>query len=271
MKIFVMTDMEGCAGIVNRADWTTRDSRYYEEGKMLLTEETNACIRGLFDGGATHVSVIDGHGSGGLNNLFLDKRARYVRGFPDPWPFTLTEDFDAVVCVGQHAKAGTEYAHLCHTGNHGVIDCTINGISVGEFGEFALCAAVFNIPYIFGSGDEAFCEEAREFIPTIHTVAVKRGLMPGKGDDCTYEEYRDRNIACDHLHPEVARKLIEEGAKTAMEDFIANGDKFHIPRISPPYRMVKRLRPFSGRKGYTEIKEHDTDFLAMMNSKGIQI
>ena len=39
MKIAIMTDCEGVAGVINSTDWIHPDSKYYEQTKVLLTEE----------------------------------------------------------------------------------------------------------------------------------------------------------------------------------------------------------------------------------------
>ena len=75
MKIAIMTDCEGVAGVINSTDWIHPDSKYYEKTKVLLTEEVNAAIRGLYDAGATETVVIDAHGPGAINIELLDKRA----------------------------------------------------------------------------------------------------------------------------------------------------------------------------------------------------
>ena len=124
----------------------------------------------------------------------------------------MTPDFDAVAWVGQHAKAGTPFAHLAHTSSMRVVDQRINGISVGEFGMSVFMGVVMGIQPIFGSGDLAFCKEAAALCPEIVTVSVKAGVIPGSGWDCLTEEYRERNTAAIHLHPHEARRRIYEGA-----------------------------------------------------------
>jgi len=49
MRIGIMTDLEGVAGIPSFDDWCLSDSKYYEKAKMLLTEETNAAIRAFIE------------------------------------------------------------------------------------------------------------------------------------------------------------------------------------------------------------------------------
>ena len=71
MKIMIMTDMEGCAGILNHDDWVMPEGRYYEKGKRLLTEEVNAALAGFFEAGAGEVVVVDGHGYGGIDPELL--------------------------------------------------------------------------------------------------------------------------------------------------------------------------------------------------------
>ena len=137
-----MTDLEGVAGVKNWEDWCRPESRNYDAACRLLTAEVNAAVDGFFAGGATEVQVVDGHGPGGINIELLDPRAEYARGWAPPtWPFGLNETFDGMAWVGQHAKASTEFAHLCHTQGFGYIDLSINSVSIGEFGQAGMCAA----------------------------------------------------------------------------------------------------------------------------------
>ena len=127
MKIMIMTDMEGCAGILNHDDWVTPEGRYYEKGQRFLTGEVNAAVAGFFEAGATEVVIIDGHGYGGIDPELLDERASLSRGAPKPvWPWGLDKTFAGMAFVGQHAKAGTPYSHITHTGWFNCIDTTVN-------------------------------------------------------------------------------------------------------------------------------------------------
>lgn len=265
MKVFIMTDLEGVAGVLNRQDFVLWDSRYYEKAKDLLTLEVNAAVEGFSEAGATEILVADGHGAGAIQPELLDERAMLIRGFPDPYPFGLTADFDVAATVGQHAKAGTPYAHICHTGSQHVIDFTVNGISIGEFGQMALCAGELGIPMIFGAGDYAFCREAEELAPGIETVAVKRGLVPGTGDECTFEEYRNRNHAAIHVSPAKSRNMIKEGAFKALKRFTADRSGFTVLRFTPPYEAVIKYRPGEGRSARTAVKRHDSSVIAALN------
>ena len=242
MKIMLMTDLEGVAGVTNAVDWVEPDSRYYDKACRLLTEEVNAAVDGLFAGGAASVLVADGHGWGGIDVELLDPRVEYARGWGRrPWPFGLDATFDGIGWVGQHAKAGTERAHLCHTGSFKCIEFTVNGVSVGEFGQLALCASELGVPAFFASGDEAFAAEAEELVPGIVTCAVKRGVATGTGEECTTEEYGIRNGSAVHVPPLRARQLIREAAERAMKALRADPPAL-IP-LKPPFERVVVYRP----------------------------
>ena len=260
------TDLEGVAGVLNFKDCVFESGRFFEESRTLLTMEINAAVDGLLAGGATEIVVAAGHGGGcgAVNISLLDERAKFQRGWPrGPYPLGLDKSYDAVAFVGRHAKAGTEYAHLAHTQNLRIIDLSVNGISVGEFGQIALCAGELGIPVIFGSGDKAFTKEAVELVPGIETVAVKEGLMSGKGDECTPDAYTARNAAAIHLHPETARELIRKGAKKAIERY--SKEKFGIVKLQPPYKLVCVFRGDEKNPKTTKVKTHPDSISELMN------
>src|SRR5207245_5001547 len=74
VKVFVISDMEGVAGLV-KWEQTTGGDPMYEEGRRLYTEEINAAVRGARAGGATEIVVMDCHGAGkawSFNSLVPD-------------------------------------------------------------------------------------------------------------------------------------------------------------------------------------------------------
>jgi D-amino peptidase len=83
MRVFIISDMEGVAGITNWGG-VGAGAPLYEEGRTLYTEELNAAVRGACVGGATEVVVMDCHGAGGdqsFNSLrpeLLDDRCEFV-------------------------------------------------------------------------------------------------------------------------------------------------------------------------------------------------
>ena len=83
MRVFIISDMEGVAGITNWGG-SAPATPLYEEGRTLYTEEINAAVRGARAGGATEVVVMDCHGAGGdqsFNSLrpdLLDDGCEFV-------------------------------------------------------------------------------------------------------------------------------------------------------------------------------------------------
>ena len=265
MRLFLITDMEGCAGVLNSEDWCFPGGRCYETGRMLLTEEVNAAVRGFLEHGFDEVLVADAHGLGGLDLLRLDERVRYQRGFAGPYPLGMTPDFDAVAWVGQHAKAGTPFAHLAHTSSMRVVDQRINNISVGEFGMSVFMGVVMGIQPIFGSGDLAFCKEAAALCPGMVAVSVKEGVIPGSGRECLTEEYRERNTAAIHLHPLEARRRIYESACEAARRFVSAPEAFSVRPLEAPYTIEIDYRTDARSVYDCRRYQHPSDLIAALN------
>ncbi|MHB9023789.1 MAG: M55 family metallopeptidase [Armatimonadota bacterium] len=270
MKIYLMTDMEGVAGIRNHDDWVLRESKFYAKGRRLLTLEVNAAVDGLLAGGATDVAVVDGHGAGGIEPALLDPRAQVLNwktGGP-PYPFGLDSTFDGCCCVGQHAKAGTEYSHITHTGWFNVIDIRVNGISIGEYGEMALCAQELGVPCILACGEEALCREAEALTLGVVTVPVKWGLLPDGLDDLDTDQYRAAKLDARHLPPRTARRRIRAGALAAVTRLRDDPASFHVPAMHPPYEAIQRTRQWGDRPPATDHWSHPGSLIALFNRQG---
>jgi len=241
-KVYIMTDLEGVAGVLDFENWCTPSSRYYEVAKEFLTMEVNSCIEGLFEAEVEEITVLDGHGPGGINVKLLDPRVKLQRGWPRVFAdFFIDTSYDAVVWIGQHAKAGSEYAHLPHTQSFNYIDLSVNGISIGELGQAAMCASELGIRAILAVGDNALTIEAKNLIPGIETLPVKWGLTPGKGEECSAEEYAKRNISAIHLHPLKVRELIKESAFKSVKR--AENEDFGLIPLKPPFERIAIFRP----------------------------
>ncbi len=266
MKIMIMTDMEGVAGILNHDDWVMPEGRYYAKGQRFLTEEVNAAVGGFFEGGADDVVVVDGHGAGGLDPELLDERAMLSRGAPKPpYPWSLDDSFAGVAWVGQHAKAGTPYSHITHTQWFNYIDVSINGISIGEYGQVALCAMELGVPSILACGEKALTEEAEKLTPGVVTVAVKEGLLPDGLDELDTASYRNAKLSARHLSPKKARTLIYEGALQAIDKLKRQPESFQYPEIRPPYVCTTRFRRNGPKPACTRRDEHPDSLIALMN------
>jgi D-amino peptidase len=154
-RIFIVTDLEGVAGVNNWDEQVTPGQRRFEESRRLLLGEVNAAVEGALEGGASEVVIWDGHdGSRTLSKDAIHPKARLIQGRPTPADYYLSEGhYDGIMFVGQHAKAGTPRGLLAHSQSLSVRDITINGKSVGEIGQVAAIAGHFGIPVIMVAGD----------------------------------------------------------------------------------------------------------------------
>ena len=268
MKIYIMTDMEGCAGVLNFEEWEGPACRYYEHGKRLLTMEVNAAVEGLYEGGATEILVLDGHGAGGIDPELLDPRVDLMRGHDNPvYPWHVDKSFDGICYVGQHAKAGTPYSHLTHTQSCHYIDESINGISIGEFGEVALCGMELGVPTILACGENALAKEAEALTPGAVAVGNKQGLLPDGLDHLDYDAYRRAKLGAIHVSPQRAREAIRKGALEAAHRLKENRSSFKYPKMSPPYTRVIRLRKLRDDPPHTLKGTHPTSIIGVMNMR----
>ena len=266
MKIMMMTDLEGCAGVIDFENWALASGRYYDTAKKFLTEEVNAAVDGLVAGGATEIVVLDGHGPGAIAPELLDARAWFQRGHGDEvWPWQLDRSFDGLAFVGQHAKAGTDYSHLTHTQSTTYIDLSVNGISIGEYGQMALCAMELGVPTILACGEEALAREAEALTPGVVTVAVKRGLRRDGLDHLGQAAYMKAKLAARHVAPARAREMIRDGAERAARKLADDRSSFSYPDLAPPYVRTARFRTVNDEPPHEARDEHPTSFIALMN------
>jgi D-amino peptidase len=205
VKVFISSDIEGCAGIV---DWgqVLMGSHEYELGRSLLEAEVNAAIAGATAGGATAFVVNDSHHT--MQNLRPDRlagRASLVSGSHKPLYMMegLDASFDCVFLVAYHGSISAEHATLSHTYNPWAIwHVELNGKVVGESALNMLVAAHHGVPVALVTGDQATADETAQFAPGIEPVVVKRSIT---------------RFAAESVHPEVARERIAEGARRAVE------------------------------------------------------
>ncbi len=224
MKVFMLTDLEGVA-MVSRFDQTGRDgdSPAKHLAMKLLTGEVNAAVDGILDvDPSAEIIVLDLHGVGGIDVMEFHPAAKLIARGPIRPPYFLDSTFDALFVVGQHAKAGTPNANLCHTYSSRTIEYVkLNGIEVGEFGAWAFMAGEMDVPAVFISGDDKAVDEARELVPGIFGVAVKQSL--------------GLELAM-HLSPQRARQLIRETAAEACRHI----ESIQPLRLAPPYQLEIR-------------------------------
>ncbi|MGO8950825.1 MAG: M55 family metallopeptidase [Ktedonobacterales bacterium] len=205
MKVYISTDFEGVAGIV---DWDQImvGSYDYELGRRLLLGELNAAIDGALAAGADSFLVNDSHSS--MRNLEPDRlhgKASLLTGKHKPMYMMegLDESFDAIFFVGYHGSIGASHAVLSHSYNPRAIwEVRLNGDIVGETALNALAAAYYGVPIVLVTGDQVTAAEARQLSPAPLCVEVKRSIS---------------RYAAESLHPDIARERIQQGAHAAVE------------------------------------------------------
>ena len=182
MKVFLSSDMEGTAGVV---DWDQCVGTGPEAvaGRRLLLDEVNAAIEGALAGGATEIVVNDSHST--MRNLppgELAGGASYISGSHKPLYMMqgLDDSFDAILFVSYHGSVGAP-AGLSHTYNpRAVVEARLDGVV---------------------TGDRSACAETAELLPGVRQVVVKESIS---------------RAAAHSLHPDRACALIRQGAQEAV-------------------------------------------------------
>jgi D-amino peptidase len=225
MKVFLSSDMEGTAGVV---EWEqcVGDGPAAAAGRRLLLDEVNAAIEGAIDGGASEIVVNDSHAT--MRNLPPDAiagQASYISGSHKPLYMMqgLDASFDAVLFVSYHGSVGAS-AGLSHTYNpRAVAEARINGTVTGEAGINALVAAHHGVPVVLVTGDRCACEETAALMPGVHAAVVKEHVS---------------RLAAHSLHPSRACQLIRETAQQAL----SGAATAQPPPFTTPVRLDVSVR-----------------------------
>ncbi|MHC1765977.1 MAG: M55 family metallopeptidase [Verrucomicrobiia bacterium] len=203
-KVYIITDLEGISGVFQFSQTRETDTPVAREAREYFMGDLAAVVRGLRDGGASEVVVLDGHGNMALIPHLMAPGARYITGRPLPKQLPeLDTNCVGVVFLGFHAMMGTADGVLHHTQSSKTEHrYWYNGVESGEIAQCAALAGHFEVPTILVTGDDATCREAKTFLgEEVVTVSVKKGL--------------GREAAI--LYPfEETRRALHEGAKRAM-------------------------------------------------------
>lgn len=225
MKVFISSDMEGTAGVV---DWEQvriggPDYRAFAD---LTCREVNAAIEGAQEGGATEFLVNDSHGKmANLRPDALSGRARYLSGRLKPRYMMqgLDESFDAAFFVAYHGSMSANGSVLSHTYFPAAIaEVRLNGGAVGEAGINSLVAKAYGVPVVLVTGDDTTAAELESVCPGVRKAVVKRSVT---------------RFAADSLHPEDACALIRAEARAAVENLATA----RPPAIMLPARLDVRF------------------------------
>lgn len=231
MRVYVVCDIEGTAGVVDFAKQCSHEGKYYEQARRLATLELNALVEGALEGGATEIVAWDGHCAypGGLDIELLHPQCKLLIGAGDGGPLGLDRGYDALMQVGLHARAGVKDGIISHSFDGRVTSYIINGIEMGEIGVNMLAAGEAKIPCVLVCGDRAAVEEAQALVPEIIGAAVKDGITRRCGFS---------------LSPVKARQVIKEAACLAMS---------YVNKVKP-YTL---RAPYVVRVRYTEARYAD--------------
>jgi len=238
MKIYISSDMEGTAGVV---DWDQcrpgqQDYEYYRD---LLQAEVNAAIEGAQESGGPHQFLVnDSHGRmANLRPAGLAGNSSYLSGRHKPMYMMqgLDESFDAVFFVSYHGSMGGSPATLSHTYNPlAIAEVRLNGRVAGESGINSLAALGYGVPVVLVTGDDTTAAELKTFWPESGSAVVKHSVS---------------RFAAESLHPMRACELIRAAARAAIEDLQSKGDRDRQGRpplkhrnLGLPATLTVRLR-----------------------------
>jgi len=233
MKVLIISDMEGCAGIFHRELQISNPTQLeFARSLRLATEEVIAAVDGAKSVGANEIWIDALHD---IDMEMLPDGIQVIRGM-HLWDTVYKENqFDAMMIIGQHGGAHEINSALAHTclpswqieetadfqqGWIGQVAPQLAGTKPGEFstvrnvwlndrltGESGLImtiAAGFGVPTICASGDSHACAEAKWLVPEVEAVPVKWG-------------YHFR--AARMLSPAEARKRIRQGTIKALKRY----------------------------------------------------
>jgi len=244
MKIFMHWDMEGVSGLYTQEHvWYWEEGvreHIAEEGKMLLMADMNSATEATLKAGVDEIIVCDTHHGGDnmkLDKMLSDHRITYLNrsvgyeGTERRWMPGLNENFDGIMLLGHHAKAGTENAFLPHTWTLEWADFRINDQSVGEIGIEACYAGHWDVPLIMVQGDEGACRETAQQFPGVVTASVKRSQ--------SYE-------LCSGLDPVAARELTAQKVIEAIEK--ARKGQFSPYKPKLPMTVTIKMKTAEGAK-----------------------
>lgn len=257
MKVYITVDMEGIAGVVHN-EQTDRDGKEHDRARMLMTEETNAAIKGAIEAGAQEIIVNDSHDT--MRNIYpdlLDSKAKLIIGSPKMFGMMegINSSYDAALFIGYHTMKGTQ-GILNHTYNDSTVNqIRINNIPMGEFGINSLLAGYYDVPSVFISGCNLTIAEAKSHISNIYYAEVKQTI---------------HRTSAENLHPTIARELIEKGVRESLINkhkiapfYLENVREYKvvISFLNTEYADIVETLPIVKRKDSLSIAFNSNDML----------
>lgn len=186
MRVYVMMDIEGVAGVVHSEEGVPGNPEY-ERARRLMTNEASAIAHGIcYVDPDAQVVVVDSHGS--YRNMIpelLDDRARLMRGKPrvNGMMDGIDGSYDFAIFGGVHGRGGQGNSVLSHTFTGHLLDIRINGASCGELELNSMIAGFYGVPVAMVSGDQHVTENARTLLGDdvlVVTTKESRGASAGE-------------------------------------------------------------------------------------------
>lgn len=182
--ILILSDMEGVSGLIDERLQDCGETFWKVYGRYLLTEDINTIAATLWSGGIKRVYLSESHNLG--KNTVPENLLPFITVLPPHsaqsnmhgkffWDKIYREkNIVAAIMVGSHSMSGTT-GFLSHSWDMKIFDyIKVNGKPFGEIGLIAGLLGYYDIPLIAVVGDEAAIQEAKEIVPEITGVAVKR-------------------------------------------------------------------------------------------------
>jgi D-amino peptidase len=228
MKLYIVCDLEGVAGIVDFKKQCMEEGEYYQQAINMATLELNALIEGALEGGATEIVAWPGHGAfpGGINVELLHPKCKLVMHAGDAGPTGYDASFDAMMLHGFHGMAGSGGV-LAHSFYPFPNNIWLDALKIGEI---ALNMAIFGakgVPTVLITGDLAAVEEAKALEPNIQGAVVKWAL----GEKERLGALSVRKAIS--LSPQKAQSVIKDTARKAMD----NIGRIKPFQISTPFTL----------------------------------
>lgn len=174
LNVFLLTDMEGVAGI-DSIDDMDRESERFSLSRKKLCAEINLAVDACFEGGADRVYYLDGHAGGGNVIESLIDPCALKCSLADWQTLLATGEIDCQIELGAHARPGTVGGFLDHTlSSRTIYSVKINAREMSEFALHAMLCAKYKVPIVAVTGDEVACMQAREYVHDVFVGAVKR-------------------------------------------------------------------------------------------------
>ena len=252
MKVYIVCDLEGVAGVVDFKKQCMEDGQYYQQAIRMATRELNALVEGAIEGGATETYVWPGHGGfpGGIDVELIHPECTLVMHSGDGGPVGFDESFDAMMLHGFHGMAGSGGV-LAHSFYSFPKSIWINELKIGEIALNMASFGEVGVPTVLVTGDQTAIEEARTLSRVIETATVKWALG---------EKEKLGALSIQHalsLSPEKAQVKIRDAARRAMNK-IATTKPFTIKtpfNLKVEYIEAKYAQGFKDTPGIEMLSE----------------